>query len=40
MRKIEPYAKCKPLMARSKCPQTGSNCGFVRKTCKFYCWLK
>jgi hypothetical protein len=25
---------------RGKCPQTGSNCGFIRKTCKVYCWLK
>ena len=25
---------------RGKCQQTGSNCGFIRRTCKFYCWLK
>jgi hypothetical protein len=25
---------------RGTCPQTGSNCGFIRKTCKVYCWLK
>jgi hypothetical protein len=25
---------------RGKCPQTGSNCGFIRKICKVYCWLK
>jgi hypothetical protein len=25
---------------RGKCAQTGSNRGFIRKTCKVYCWLK
>ncbi|NWG03575.1 MAG: hypothetical protein HXY44_12040 [Syntrophaceae bacterium] len=40
----KPAFKPEPItlfsFGRGKCPQTGSNCGFIRKTCKVYCWLK